>query len=279
VSTEPVSFRRLLPEPPEYDATSVAARAAEVRVADLLCGLNLADLAPARRPYTLVNFIASVDGRAAYGGRSGALGDDGDRALFHGLRESVDAVMAGTVTLATERYGRILGQSERRERRSARGLSPEPLACIVTRSGEVPTDIPLFQEPEARVVIFCAAGLDLGRPAAQVEVVRLDPAELTLTTAMRRLRADYGVRTLLCEGGPTLFGAMIREEIVDELFLTIAPKLVGGGRGPTITSGPELAELHPLRPVWLLEREGSLYARYALSAAAGAGAPAEAGAT
>jgi 5-amino-6-(5-phosphoribosylamino)uracil reductase len=254
MSTDPVTFRRLLPEP------------AEVRVGDLLDSLELGARAPMQRPYTFVNFVAGADGRATFGGKSGALGDDGDHAMFHGLRESADAVMAGTGTLRTERYGRMLGKAERRERRVARGRTPEPLVCIVTRSGEVPTEIPLFAEPEARIVIFSAVPVQLGSPAAQVEVVAVDPAELTLTTALRRLRTDFGVSTLLCEGGPTLFGAMLREHVVDELFLTVAPVLVGGGSGPAVTSGPGLPELQPLRIEWLLERHGSLYLRYALVA-------------
>ena len=100
--------------------------------------------------------------------------------------------------------------------------------------------------------------------AAQVEVVSLDPAELTFTTVMRHLRNLHGVRTLLCEGGPTMFGALLQEDLVDELFLTLAPKLTGGGRGPTITSGSQLADPAQARIAWLLERGDSLYLRYAL---------------
>jgi 5-amino-6-(5-phosphoribosylamino)uracil reductase len=246
-------FRQLLPE------------IADVEVEDLLAALELGAAAPADRPYTVANFIASADGRATFGGRSGPLGDEGDHAMFHGLRELADAVLAGTVTLGTERYGRVLGKPERRRRRAQRGASPEPLACMVTRSGSIPLDIPLFAEPEARVVVFAPAEIDVSACAAQVDVVTLDPAELTLTTALRRLRADYDIRALLCEGGPTLFGALLHEGIADELFLTLAPKLVGGGRGPTISSGPELPEPGPAQLKWLLERQGSLYLRYALA--------------
>jgi riboflavin biosynthesis pyrimidine reductase len=247
-----MEFRRLLPEP------------ATVDVQALLGSLHLANRAPSDRPYTIANFVTSADGRATFGGRSGALGDDGDRAVFHGLREQVDAVLAGTVTMRTERYGRILGNAESRERRADRGLCPEPLACVVTRSGEIPIDIPLFAEPDARIVVFSPTGIDLAGAAAEVEVVLLDPAELTLTSALRRLRADHGIRTLLCEGGPTMFGALVREGAVDELFLTLAPKLAGGGRGPTISSGPELPAPAALELRWLLERCGTLYLRYAL---------------
>lgn len=247
-----MEFRQLLPE-----SENVALDA-------LLASLSFSIRISPDRPYTLVNFVSSADGRAAFGGRSGKLGDDGDRAMFHGLREQVDAVLVGTGTLRAERYGRILGKSERRQRRLERDLPPEPIACVVTRTGDLPTDIPLFSEPEARIVIFSPVEIDLSRCAAQVAVVLLDRGELTMTTALRRLRSEYGVRTLLCEGGPTVFGALLAEDVADELFLTLAPKLAGGGRGPTISSGPELPEPRSLRLRWLLERAGSLYARYAI---------------
>jgi 5-amino-6-(5-phosphoribosylamino)uracil reductase len=246
-----MDFNRLLPEPGTIELDALLSS----------LQLELEQSARADRPYTIVNFVASADGRATLGGRSGPLGDDGDHAIFHGLRERVDAVLAGTGTLRTERYGRILGKPERRRRRVQRGVQPEPLTCVVTRSGEIPLEIPLFAEPEAKVVVFSPVAIDASECAAEVVVVRLDPGELTLTTALRRLRCDHGVRALLCEGGPTLFGALLQEGVADELFLTLVPKLAGGGRGPTISVGPELAEPQSLRLAWLLERSGSLYLR------------------
>jgi riboflavin-specific deaminase-like protein len=250
VIDQSMQFQRLLPEP------------GTVEVGSLIGSLAFGAAAAEDRPYALANFVASVDGRATFDGRSGKLGDDGDRAMFHTLREQVDAVLAGTNTLRAERYGRIMVEPEGRARRVAKGLAPEPWACVVTRSGDVPTEIPLLQEPEARVIVFSAVEVDLARAAAQVEVVRVDPGELTLRTVLQRLRAEHGVRSLMCEGGPTLFGALTREGVVDELFLTIAPKLTGGGRGPTISTGPELQEPAPLRLEWALERHGSLFLRY-----------------
>jgi riboflavin-specific deaminase-like protein len=252
-----MQFRQLFPEP------------GVVEVQALLESLDVGERASKERPYTLVNFVSSADGRATLAERSGGLGDDGDRAMFHGLREQVDAVLAGTGTLRSERYGRMLGKAERRERRLQRGLRAEPLAVMITRTGDVPTDIPLFAEPEANIVIFAPAEIDTSECAAQVEIVKLDPGELTQTTALRRLRTEYGIRTLLCEGGPTLFGALLQEEVADELFLTLAPTLAGGGRGPTITAGPELANPRDLDLTWLLERNGSLYLRYSMRSATG----------
>ena len=95
-----------------------------VTVDDALSALDPAEHAGREFPYMLVNFVCTADGRAAFGGRSGPIGDEGDRQLFHGLRERVDAVMAGTSTLRTENYGRIMSKPYRRERRANRGLTP-----------------------------------------------------------------------------------------------------------------------------------------------------------
>jgi 5-amino-6-(5-phosphoribosylamino)uracil reductase len=247
-----VEFRQLLPQP------------GVIEIQDALEALEPRLPPGPERPSVLVNFVASVDGRSTFAGRSGGLGDEGDRAIFHGLRERADAVLVGTRTMGVEGYGRMLGKAERRERRVAAGRDAEPLACTVTRTGTVPLDIPLFAEPEARVVVFTGPDINLAGTRAQVEVVRLDPGELTLTTVLRHLRSEHAVELVLCEGGPMLFGSLLEEDLVDELFLTIAPKLTGGGMAPTITSGTELPELRDLQVAWTLERQGSLYLRYAL---------------
>src|SRR5256714_11512679 len=135
-----MEFRQLLPEPATVDV--------EPLLASLTTGLEIPD----RRPYTMVNFIASVDGRATLQGRSGGLGDDGDRAMFHGLREQVDAILAGTGTLRTERYGRMLGKAERRERRVDPGPPPPPPGPITSRRGGAPPDTPPFSPAPARAL-------------------------------------------------------------------------------------------------------------------------------
>ena len=256
-------------EPVEYDQLVPALAAG--RTADDLLDEMFAALEPSgEMPYTLVNFISSADGRVTVKGRSGGLGDEGDRTLFHGLRERVDAVLAGPATMEHENYGRILGKAERRRRRLERGATAEPLACLMTRSGDVPTEIPLFAESEARVIVFAPSDAALRRRLdacpAQVELCALPHEELTFTMALKLLRRDYGVGTLLCEGGPTVFGALLAEGLVDELFLTLAPKLTGGGHGPSVTAGPELGQPATLTLRWLLERRQSLFVRYAIGA-------------
>ena len=247
-----MEFRQLIPQP------------ATVETAELVAALRLADRAPDERPYTIANFISSADGRAAFQGRSGALGDEADRELFHSLREVAEAVFVGTRTLRIERYRRLVRDPDRQRRRVDAGLAAEPLMCVVTLSGDVPTDIPMFAEPEMRIVVFSPEESDFSACAAQLELIRIDPGEMTLTTVMRLLRREYGIRLLLCEGGPTVFSSLLTQGLVDELFLTLAPKLVGGGMSPTISTGMELPEPASLRLVWLLENAGSLYLRYAV---------------
>src|SRR5579875_1526682 len=112
-----VRLRQLLPRPDLLDTDAL--------LADLAPPAD----APPERPYTLVNFISSLDGRATFHGRSGPLGDAADREMFHALRARADAVLAGTVTVGVERYGRLIRRPEARERRRAAGTSPEPLLC------------------------------------------------------------------------------------------------------------------------------------------------------
>ncbi|HZV73978.1 MAG TPA: dihydrofolate reductase family protein [Conexibacter sp.] len=247
-----MEFQRLHPDPATVDS------------AELLGDLGLGARAHDERPWIVTNFATTVDGRATIDGRSGRIGDDGDMEVFRRLRTQVDALLIGTRTLAIERYGRAVRRPELRAAREAIGLAPEPLIATISRSGELPLEIPLFAEPEADVVVFTTPDAPEPSCAADVELVRLDPAELTLTRALRWLRAEHGVRSLLCEGGPTLMGALLHERLVDELFLTLAPQLAAGGGGPTLSSGPALADPAALELVWALERAGSLYLRYAI---------------
>lgn len=250
------------PAAAELEFHCLAPDPARVTVPELLGRLDPVRWSSSARPYTMVNFVASADGRAAFEDRSAPLSDGGDRAMFHGLREIVDAVLAGTGTMRAERYGRLVRDPARRQRRTARGLAPDPLACAITRSGQIPTDIPLFADPDSRIVVFAPRRPDLSGVAAQVETVILDPGEMTMTTVLRRLRSEYDVRALLCEGGPTLFSGLLQENLMDELFLTIAPRLTGGGSDPTVTTGPGLQKPAELDLAWVVERDSTVFLRY-----------------
>src|ERR1051325_499793 len=96
-------------------------------------GLALADRAGAQRPYVICNFVSSADGKATSAGRTAALGGEGDRAVFHLLRTRGDAVLAGTGTLAVERYGALVRQEAMAAIRIREGRPAQPLAVVVSR--------------------------------------------------------------------------------------------------------------------------------------------------
>jgi riboflavin-specific deaminase-like protein len=219
------------------------------------------------RPYVLLNMISTLDGRATLQGRSGALGGEADKELFHGLRTIVDGVMVGAGTVRAERYRRLVRDQRRRDIRRGHGLQPEPLACIVSGRLALDGGIPLLADPDARVAIVTGSQASL--PAgcrAKVEYVRAARAgALDLPGAMVELRERLGVRTILCEGGPHLNSQLLAEGLVDELFLSLSPKLAGGdvtGETLRILSGPELDPPVEMELVGALEHEGHLFLRY-----------------
>ena len=192
-------MRRLLPDPDP----------GPLDVAELIAGLALGDRATADRPYTVANMIESVDGRGSFDGRSSALGDAGDKQVFRALRSVCDVVLVGTGTLAAEHYGRLVRDADVQAARERGGLAPQPLLCTVTRSGHIPPGIPLLADPDARMIIYSGAAVDLGDAAATVEVITVDPSRLSVASALHDLRVRLQARLVLCEGGPTVLGQLI----------------------------------------------------------------------
>jgi riboflavin-specific deaminase-like protein len=246
-------LRRLLPDPEELTPEEATT------------SLRLGELAPPDRPYLVLNMVSTLDGRIAIGGRSGPIGDEADRELFHGLRTQADAVMVGAGTIRTERYGRIVRKPERRERRVAEGLEADPLAIVVSARLALPPDLPLLQDEHSTVAVLTASEDELPPSPARVEYLRgPSGVELELRPLLERLRKEHDVRSILCEGGPSLNESLIQEGLVDELFLSLAPKLAGGP-ALTILGGPPLEEPLTLSLVSLLEHDGHLFARYRMA--------------
>ena len=149
--------------------------------------------------------VSTTDGRATLDGRSGPISDDADRALFHGLRMAVDAVLVGAGTVRTERYGRLIPDESRRRLRRERGLPDEPLACIVSGRLALDADIPLLAEPSARVAILTSSAASLPGAGAHVDYVRAGAGgAIDLAAGLEQLRERFDVHTVLCEGGPHL---------------------------------------------------------------------------
>jgi riboflavin-specific deaminase-like protein len=225
------------------------------------------------RPYVLVNMVSTVDGRASLDGRSAPLAGSADRELFHALRAAVDGVLAGAGTIRVERYGRLIRDEPRRRLRRERDLRPEPIACVATASLALPPDLPLLAEPEAHVVVLTPSEAELASSVARVDYVRASrEGELDLPRALSQLRERFGVQLLLCEGGPHLNRSMLSAGLVDELWLSLAPKLAGGdpldGAALRIVAGEEFEQPLQLALLGVLEHDSQLFLRYGVSARA-----------
>jgi riboflavin-specific deaminase-like protein len=228
-----------------------------------LAELHPRERAHAERPFLFLNMVASADGRAAIEGRTAALASAADTLLLTELRAIADAVLVGTGTIRAEGYGRLVRNAERVARREAAGLAATPTAVLISRSFDVPWGAPLFAAADQPVIVYTGGKGPPPRVAAPLDVVRLE--DPTPRAAMADLRSR-GVRSLLCEGGPTLNSALLEAGIVDELFLTISPQLAGETGAPRIVEGLGLPQPALLRLEWVLRHEEELYLRYGVRA-------------
>ncbi|QUR67107.1 pyrimidine reductase family protein [Mycobacterium spongiae] len=212
------------------------------------------------------NFITSLDGGATVDGTTGGLAGPGDRFVFNLLRELADVIVVGAGTVRTEGYsGAQLGVAQR-QRRQARNQSEIPQLAIVTGSGQLDRSLGVFTRTEVSPLVFtCSDVADETRRrlADLAEVIdcsgddptRVDEARLVALLAGRDLRR------ILTEGGPTLLGAFVAREMVDDLCLTIAPVVVGGQASRIATSPTQL--ITQMRRAHILTDDaGYLYTRY-----------------
>ena len=159
---------------------------------------------------------------------------------LHLLRQRAlgDAVLIGHSTLKHDNVRLGLPDPKMREERVARGQTPYPLRVIVSNEGRIDPSLNIFKVDISPIVIFST----LRMPARFQKALRKkatlhlsDANEVDLSWMLRQLRHDYGVGTVACEGGATLFRALLEADLVDQLNLTIAPHLFGGGNAPTLT--------------------------------------------
>jgi riboflavin biosynthesis pyrimidine reductase len=212
-----------------------------------------------------VNFVASADGAVAVGGLSTGLHAPGDREVFGVLRELADVVLVGAGTARAERYRGARSTPERRERRRARGRTPVPPIAVVSTRGDLDPGAGLFTDTAVPpLVLTAAAHADDARDRlreAEVIAVSADDPQATDPDAVLAALADRGLSRVLCEGGPALFGSLLAAGRVDELCLSVAPQLAGGGID-RIVAGPALDVPRPLRLDTVLAHDDGLLLRY-----------------
>ncbi len=232
---------------------------------DLVRAYGLPAGAGRDRPFVRCNMISSIDGAIAVHGGSGELGGPPDSRVFAVLRSLADVVLVGAGTARAEGYGPARIGDALRRARVDRGQQPVPPIAMVTRSSEPDWSAPFFTEAEVRPIIvttnaYDAAARARGEKVADFVVAgdeRVDPGR-----ALDEL-GRAGHRSVLLEGGPGLNADVVRAGLLDELCLTVSPRLVAGS-GSRLLAGPELPEPLGLETVQLLEEDGFLFFRYAV---------------
>jgi riboflavin-specific deaminase-like protein len=152
-------------------------------------------------------------------------------------RARADAVLIGHTSLRRDNV-RLGLPAELQEARIKRGQSRSPVRVIVSNEGKIDNRLKIFQSDISPIVIFSTKRMPRKHQQAlqKVATLHLSKAQdVDLGAMLRTLRDQYKVRTVACEGGPTLFRSLLERGLVDQLNLTIAPYMFGGANAPTLT--------------------------------------------
>jgi riboflavin biosynthesis pyrimidine reductase len=242
-------MRRLFPDPAD-DVDLVEAYAPDVSVDG---------------PFVRLNMISSLDGAISVEGRSGALGGPADGRVFTTLRAHADLILVGAGTVRAEGYGKARLDDDVQRVRVARGQSPLPPIAIVSGSLQMDWSSSFFTGPGARPLVVTTEARAAAAPSAVTDVAEVfgvGDEHVDLAGAIAAFD-ERGVHNVLVEGGPGINGDLARAKLIDELCLTVSPRVVGG-EGPRIMAGPPLTP--PYVPVvrHLLEDDGFLFLRMSL---------------
>jgi 2,5-diamino-6-(ribosylamino)-4(3H)-pyrimidinone 5'-phosphate reductase len=195
-----------------------------------------------QRPRIILNFAMTIDGKVS----TAKLTPSGFTSAFdkHRLleiRSLGDALMVGKNTLQIDRMSMGLPDEGLRQARVQRAQSEYPIRVIISNSGDIPTDLNVFNHRFSPIVIYSTARMP---PTTQTELrakaeLHLSAVDhLSLEEVLNDLYETHRVRTLVCEGGPQLAKALAELNVVDELFLTVAPLIAGGVGAPGVLGAP-----------------------------------------
>jgi riboflavin biosynthesis pyrimidine reductase len=198
----------------------------------------------AHKPYVYTNFATARDGRVSYNEPGKSTGGDvtgfnaHDRWLMGLLRARADCVLMGDATLRTEHEHLWTAEfiypddaDAFSALRKHEGLSPQPIIVFVSQHGDFHPDYAVLCDSEAHIIIAAPqSGAERARQLqckAKLEVIAFDGPSVDLKQLVQLLHKQYGVRRLLCEGGPRVMGGMLAAGLIDEEFVTLCPNILG----------------------------------------------------
>jgi riboflavin-specific deaminase-like protein len=190
------------------------------------------------RPFVAVTFAMTVDGKITTRNFSPVdFTSREDKLHLFRQRALADAVLIGHTSLKRDNV-RLSLPAELQQARIKRKQAPAPLRVIVSNKGRIDGRLKIFQSTSSPILVFSTTRMPRKTQAALGKKATLHLAEsddVDLAEMLRILRSQYHVRTVACEGGPTLFRSLLERGLVDQLNLTIAPYMFGGARAPTLT--------------------------------------------
>ncbi|MET0899971.1 MAG: pyrimidine reductase family protein [Mycobacterium sp.] len=198
------------------------------------------------------NMIFSADGAAAFGGRAGPLSCPVDQQLLTALRGFADVVLVGAGTARAESYGPVRGTGEPQD---------VPPIAVVSTTGNLPATIFGGAGPPP-ILVTSAHAVDRHQLDNDGRWQLLVAGDVTvdLGDAIRQLKSQ-GKERILCEGGPTLLDALVESDLIDEICVTIAPRLAGGQPVGTRTQA-RLASPTALQIRHVMQHNDYLFLKY-----------------
>lgn len=212
-------------------------------------------------PWLRANFVSSIDGAATHEGTSGGLGTEADGRVFALLRRLADVIVVGAGTVRQEGYRNLALDDDAVAWRTSNGLSAQPPFALVSASLRIePDDLATYATRPFVITTQSAPAEARARLEAVAEVIvagdeQVDTVELKRTLAERGYPQQHG------EGGPTLFATMIGQGVVDELCLTVSPRLEGGSARRIVDAAEATPQAMSLAHV-LSAADGTLLLRY-----------------
>ncbi|HTC13708.1 MAG TPA: RibD family protein [Chthoniobacterales bacterium] len=194
------------------------------------------------RPRIILNFAMTIDGKVSTAkptpsGFTSAV----DKHRLLEIRSLGDALMVGKNTLQIDRMSMGLPDEALRQARLQRAQAEYPIRVIISNSGDLSADLNIFNHRFSPIVIYSTTRMPLStqtelRAKAELHLSTLD--HLSLKEVLNDLYETHQVRTLVCEGGPQLAKTLAELNVIDELFLTVAPLIAGGAGAPGILGAP-----------------------------------------
>jgi riboflavin-specific deaminase-like protein len=191
-----------------------------------------------KRPFVIATFATTVDGKVTTKKLAPVnFTSREDKLHLFRQRALADAVLLGHTSLKRDNV-RLGLPTDLKETRVKRRQSRCPLRVIVSNEGKIDHRLNIFQSDVSPIIIFSTKRMPRKYQRALEKKATLhlrDANHVDLSGMLQTLRNKYKVRTLACEGGPTLFRALLEQGMIDQLNLTIAPYMFGGAKAPTLT--------------------------------------------